>query len=210
MTLPRSQTALLTYTNWPPISNWTSAILQTNNFIGRQVDGYMPPKRILTVRAADALKRVQADLQPFGLGLKVFDCYRPQTAVEHFIRWARDLQDTATKSRFYPDVAKRDLFKDGYIAARSSHSRGSTVDVTITTLSGNGRGRDIDIGSNFDMFSPKSWPADMQVDGDQRAHRMLLQALMSRHGFMPYEQEWWHFTLSDEPYPDTYFDFPVH
>jgi zinc D-Ala-D-Ala dipeptidase len=179
------------------------------NFIGGQVDGYIAPKCILTEKTADALKAVQTELRPFGLGLKVFDCYRPQRAVDHFIRWGRDLQDTATKSRFYPDVDKTALFNDGYIAAKSSHSRGSTVDLTITTLSGSGTGQDIDMGSSFDMFSPKSWPADMQVDGDQRAHRILLRVIMSRHGFAPYEQEWWHFTLKDEPYPDTYFDFPV-
>ncbi len=125
-----------------------------DNFVGQQVDGYMAPKCVLTAKASDALKEVQAELQQFGLGLKVFDCYRPQRAVDQFIRWARDLQDTATKSRFYPDVDKRDLLKDGYIAARSSHSRGSTVDLIITARSGHGTGRDIEMGSSFDMFSP--------------------------------------------------------
>jgi D-alanyl-D-alanine dipeptidase len=180
-----------------------------NNFVGQRIDGYLAPKCILTVKAAEALKKVQADLKPFGLGLKLFDCYRPQRAVDHFIRWAKDLADTRMKSRFYPDVDKKNLFKEDYIAARSSHTRGSTVDLTIVAIAGNGAGQDIDMGTGFDLFSPKSWPTNLQMSGGQRAHRMLLQELMTRHGFAPYPQEWWHFTLRDEPHPDTYFDFPV-
>jgi D-alanyl-D-alanine dipeptidase len=180
-----------------------------NNFVGERIDGYLAPKCILTLKAAEALKKVQDDLRPFGLGLKLFDCYRPQRAVDHFIRWAKDLADTRMKSRFYPDVDKKNLFKDGYIAARSSHTRGSTVDLTIATIAGDGTGQDIDMGTGFDLFSPKSWPTNMQMTGGQRAHRMLLQVLMTGHGFAPYPQEWWHFTLRDEPHPDTYFDFPV-
>jgi len=180
-----------------------------NNFVGQRIDGYLAPRCILTLKAAEALKKVQDDLRPFGLGLKLFDCYRPQRAVDHFIRWAKDLADTRMKSRFYPDVDKKDLFKEGYIAARSSHTRGSTVDLTIVTTAGDGAGQDIDMGTGFDLFSPKSWPTNMKMNGGQRAHRMLLQVLMTRHGFAPYPLEWWHFTLRDEPHPDTYFDFPV-
>jgi zinc D-Ala-D-Ala dipeptidase len=179
------------------------------NFVGTRIDGYLAPTCILTVQAAEALKAVQAELAPLGLGLKVYDCYRPQRAVDHFIRWARDLADTKMKSAFYPDVDKKDLFKDGYIAARSSHTRGSTTDLTIVTTDGDGKGRDIDMGTGFDLFSPKSWPTSLVMTGDQRAHRLLLQALMVKHGFAPYPQEWWHFTLKGEPFPDTYFDFPV-
>lgn len=180
-----------------------------NNFVGQRIDGYLAPKCILTVKAAEALKKVQADLEPFGLGLELFDCYRPQRAVDHFIRWAKDLADTRMKSRFYPDVDKKNLFKEDYIAARSSHTRGSTVDLTIVAVAGDRNGRDIDMGTGFDLFSPKSWPTNLQMSGGQRAHRMLLQVLMTRHGFAPYPQEWWHFTLKDEPHPNTYFDFPV-
>jgi D-alanyl-D-alanine dipeptidase len=181
-----------------------------NNFVGQRIDGYLAPQCILTLKAAKALKKAQADLKPFGLGLKVFDCYRPQRAVDHFVRWAKDLEDTKMKNRFYPDVEKKDLFKEDYIAARSGHMRGSTADLTIVAVAGNGAGQNIDMGTGFDLFSPKSWPTDLQMSGGQRAHRMLLRVLMTKHGFVPYPQEWWHFTLKDEPYPDTYFDFPVH
>jgi zinc D-Ala-D-Ala dipeptidase len=132
-----------------------------------------------------------------------------RSAVDHFIRWARDLADTKMKSAFYPDVDKKDLFKDGYIAARSSHTRGSTADLTLVTIEGDGSGKDIDMGTGFDLFSPNSWPTSLAMNGDQRAHRLLLQQLMTKHGFAPYPQEWWHFTLKSEPYPETYFDFPV-
>lgn len=179
------------------------------NFVGARIDGYLASRCLLTAQAADALKRVQAELKPFGLGLKVFDCYRPQRAVDHFIRWARDLADTRMKSRFYPDVDKKDLFRDGYIAGRSSHTRGSTVDLTLVAVTADGTARDVDMGTGFDLFSPSSWPDSRKVSGDQRAHRMLLRTLMTKHGFAPYPQEWWHFTLRDEPFPDTYFNFPV-
>ncbi len=129
-----------------------------NNFVGQRVDGYLAPGCILTIKAAEALQKVQTDLEPFGLGLKQFDCYRPQRAVDHFIRWARDLADTKMKSRFYPDVDKKNLFKESYIAARSSHSRGSTVDLTIVVLTGYGSGQEIDMGTSFDLFSLKSSP----------------------------------------------------
>ena len=180
-----------------------------NNFVGEKIDGYRAAKCLLTARAAEALKRVQAELKPFGLGLKVYDCYRPQRAVNHFIRWAKDLNDTRMKRRFYPDVDKKDLFKEGYIAARSSHTRGSTVDLTLIAIEADGRVRDVDMGTGYDLFSPGSWPTSARMSGGQRAHRMLLQTLMIKHGFAPYPQEWWHFTLKNEPYPKTYFDFPV-
>jgi zinc D-Ala-D-Ala dipeptidase len=176
------------------------------NFVGRPVDGYLAPKCILTRQAAEAIKKVQEELKPFGLGLKVYDAYRPQRAVNHFIRWARDLDDTKTKNRYYPDVAKENLFKEGYIADRSSHSRGSTVDLTLISLSDQ---KEIDLGSSFDWFGPESWPISASASPSQRAHRLLLQLLMEKQGFNPYPQEWWHFTLRDEPFPDTYFDFPV-
>jgi D-alanyl-D-alanine dipeptidase len=176
------------------------------NFVGRPVDGYLAPKCILTRQAAEALKKVQEELKPFGLGLKVYDGYRPQRAVNHFIRWARDLEDMKTKNSYYPDVAKENLFKEGYIADRSSHSRGSTVDLTLISLSDQ---KEIDMGSSFDWFGPESWPTSVSASPSQRAHRLLLKLLMEKQGFNPYPQEWWHFTLRDEPFPETYFDFPV-
>jgi zinc D-Ala-D-Ala dipeptidase len=181
----------------------------TNNFVGQRVDGYLAPRCILTIKAAQALQKVQADLEPFGLGLKLFDCYRPQRAVDHFIRWASDLADTKTKDRFYPEVDKKNLFKEGYIATPSSHSRGSTIDLTIIVLTGYGSGQEIDMGTSFDLFSLNSSPMSGEIAGNQRANRMLLRTLMIKRGFLPYEPEWWHFTLKNEPYPTTYFDFPI-
>lgn len=180
-----------------------------HNFVGRPIDGYLKPRAILTRQAAEALDAVQAELKPFGLGLKVFDAYRPRRAVAHFVRWAEDLGDAAMKQEFYPTVKKEDLFKDGYIAARSSHSRGSTVDLTLAPLAGATPGEELDMGSPFDFFGPPSWPDSPAAGPAQRAHRLLLRTLMLKHGFAPYPQEWWHFTLKNEPFPDTYFDFPV-
>jgi D-alanyl-D-alanine dipeptidase len=176
------------------------------NFVGGRIDGYERPRCILSTPAASALAAVQRDLAARGLGLKVFDCYRPQRAVAHFVRWAQRIDDVKRKREFYPDVDKRDLFKEGYIAERSGHSRGSTVDLTLVWRAD---GRELDMGSPFDFFSPKSWPSDTGVGAQAQANRALLAAAMTRGGFRPYDKEWWHFTLVDEPFPDTYFDFPV-
>ncbi len=180
-----------------------------NNFVGRIIDGYGASHCILTKEAARALKKVQLELKRFGLGLKIFDAYRPQRAVDHFVRWAKDLDDDRMKDLYYPEVDKKDLFSKGYIAAKSSHSRGSTVDVTIVYKDPKGDYRELDMGSGFDFFSPVSWPTSPSVGPVQRAHRMLLQTLMVQNGFAPYAQEWWHFTLKDEPFPNDYFDFPI-
>jgi D-alanyl-D-alanine dipeptidase len=178
----------------------------SHNFLGTKVEGYEAPRAILSRQAAAALAGVQAELKPFGLGLKIFDAYRPQRAVDHFARWARDLADVRMKPEFYPAVDKKDLFADGYIAARSGHSRGSTVDLTLAVLAD---GAELDMGTAFDFFSPGSWPEATGIPPAARAHRLLLRTLMEKHGFVPYEREWWHFTLRNEPFPDTYFDFPV-
>ena len=179
-----------------------------NNFIGRPIAGYEAPRLILTEPAARALASVQAELRAVGLGLLVYDAYRPTTAVADFVEWAKDLSDTDMKARFSPDVRKSELFREGYIATRSSHSRGSTVDLAIVSLAGM-TPKALDMGTGFDLFSPRSWPNSLDVPAAARAHRLLLREVMTRHGFVPYEQEWWHFTLSDEPHPDTYFAFPV-
>jgi zinc D-Ala-D-Ala dipeptidase len=179
-----------------------------HNFVGEPIDGYLQPRAILTRKAADALNNVQKELANFGLGLKVFDAYRPQRAVDHFIRWAKDLRDERMKKEFYPRIDKRNLFSEGYIASRSGHSRGSTVDLTIISLQ-TPAGKEIDMGGNFDFFGMESWPDSSLPTAGQRAHRMLLSLLMEKHGFIPYPKEWWHFTLKNEPYPGTYFDFPV-
>jgi zinc D-Ala-D-Ala dipeptidase len=181
----------------------------THNFIGDRIDGYLAPRCILTKEAAEALKGVQEDLDRFGLGLKIFDAYRPQMAVDHFVRWAKDLKDIRMKKEFYPNVEKKNLFKEEYIALKSGHSRGSTVDLTVISLDAKRQGGELDMGTGFDYFGPQSWPENRAAGASQRAHRMLLQMVMEKHGFKPYPKEWWHFTLKAEPYPDTYFDFPV-
>lgn len=179
----------------------------SHNFVGRPVDGYVGQRAILSQPAAAALAKVQADLKPFGLGIHIFDAYRPQRAVDHFVRWASDLTDTKTKSEFYPEVDKRNLFKEDYIADRSGHSRGSTVDLTLIELAP--PQRPLDMGTPFDFFAVSSWPDHPGMTAQQRANRLLLQTLMGKHDFRPYPKEWWHFTLNGEPYPDTYFDFIV-
>ncbi len=176
-----------------------------HNFTARPVDGYAAPRCLLTREAAAALADVARDLSSRGLHVKVFDCYRPTRAVANFVRWARHIGDTAAKAEFYPDVDKRTLFRDCYIASHSGHSRGSTIDMT---LAGND-GHELDMGTPFDFFSPKSWTADASITAEQHANRMVLAAAMRRHGFRGYDKEWWHFTLRGEPFPDTYFDFPV-
>jgi D-alanyl-D-alanine dipeptidase len=177
-----------------------------NNFVGETIDGYERPRCLLSARAATALATVGHDLAARGLGLKAFDCYRPQRAVAHFVRWAHAVDDVKRKGEFYPDVDKRNLFKEGYIAERSGHSRGSTLDLTLVRRADS---VELDMGSPFDFFSPKSWPSDATIGTQARQNRALLAEAMSRGGFRPYDKEWWHFTLVDEPYPETYFDFPV-
>lgn len=177
----------------------------SHNFVGRPIDGYQAPRCLLTQPAADALAEAARDLAERGLRIKVFDCYRPARAVADFVRWARDWRDQAAKAEFYPDVDKRTLFRDGYIASHSGHSRGSTIDMTLARADGT----ELDMGTPFDFFSPKSWPVASNITAEQRANRMRLAAAMQRHGFRAYPKEWWHFTLRNEPFPDTYFDMPV-
>jgi D-alanyl-D-alanine dipeptidase len=177
-----------------------------HNFMGTKVDGYLSPRAILTKASAKALAKVQQDLNAFGLGLKIFDAYRPQKAVDHFVRWGLDLEDRANKEKYYPTVEKRNLFLQGYIAKKSGHSRGSTVDLTIIDLESK---RELDMGSTFDFFGKQSWVKYTKITAKQRANRMLLHQMMLLYGFKSYAQEWWHFTLRDEPYPDSYFDFDI-
>ena len=181
----------------------------TDNFVGARIDGYEAARCLLARPAAAALARVQQDLAPQGLGLKVFDCYRPARAVMHFVRWARDLRDTRRKADFYPDVDKRDLFRLGYIASRSGHSRGATVDLTLARRGEGQAPAELDMGTRFDFFGTQSWPSSRKVGEEAQANRRLLAAAMGKRGFRPYEKEWWHFTLRGEPYPGSYFDFPV-
>ena len=178
----------------------------SNNFVGVPIDGYEKPLCLLTQPAAAALAQVARDLESRGLVLKVFDCYRPARAVAHFVRWARDLADVVRKSEFYPDIDKRSLFRDGYIATRSGHSRGSTVDITLAHHTD---GKELDMGTPYDFFSPRSWPSDKQVSAEAQVNRASLAQAMRRRGFVAYNKEWWHFTLRREPFPTIHFDFPV-
>ncbi|MBQ4045826.1 MAG: M15 family metallopeptidase [Lachnospiraceae bacterium] len=178
----------------------------TYNFVGERIDGYEEPCALLTKEAARALKGVSNEMNVQGYRLKIFDTYRPARAVKHFVLWGIEDLDLRMKPYFYPDLQKQELFAQGYIAAKSSHSRGSTVDLTLLDMS---TGKEVDMGSPFDMFSEVSHPDYKGISEEQFANRMLLQQAMVRHGFEPIDCEWWHFTLKDEPYPDTYFDFPV-
>jgi len=201
-----------------------------HNFVGERIDGYNAYKCILTKQAAEALSKVQNELSESSLSLKVYDCYRPQRAVNHFVRWAQDADDTRTKKEFYPTIDKKNLFGDGYIARKSSHSRGSTVDVTIVPvpvpqmeqyipgrilfecyLPAGNRFKDnsIDMGTGFDCFHELSATMNREIGLEQRINRLVLKTLMEKHGFKSLTNEWWHYTLKDEPFPDTYFDFVI-
>ena len=178
----------------------------TYNFVGERIDGYMAPVAIMTVKAANALKEVSDELAEKGYRLKIYDAYRPQRAVNHFIRWAENVEDVRMKPYFYPDVPKSELFERQYIMARSGHSRGSTVDLTLLDMK---TGKELDMGGVFDWFGELSHPDYENITPQQKANRLILREAMLKHGFAPLDSEWWHFTLKNEPYPDTYFDFPI-
>jgi D-alanyl-D-alanine dipeptidase len=201
-----------------------------HNFVGKRIDGYEQPVCILTRPAAEALHRAQLRLLHKGYTLKVYDCYRPQRAVNHFVRWAQDLDDQAMKGEFYPNVDKTRLFADGYIAEKSGHSRGSTMDLTIVKLPANPTrpyrpgeplvpcfapkeqrfpDNSVDMGTGFDCFDTLAHTLDPRIQGEQRANRLLLKSTMEGLGFVNLAEEWWHYTYQPEPYPNTYFDFPV-
>ncbi|MFL4946850.1 M15 family metallopeptidase [Streptomyces sp. MMS24-I31] len=201
-----------------------------HNFVGERIDGYQQPICILTRPAAQALHRAQKELLARGYSLKVYDCYRPQRAVDHFVRWARDLDDQSMKGEFYPHVDKTRLFDDGYIAAKSGHSRGSTTDLTIVRLPARPThpyvpgqplvpcyapegerfpDNSVDMGTGFDCFDTLAHTLDPRIHGRQRASRLLLKNTLEHLGFVNLAEEWWHYTFKPEPHPDTYFDFPV-
>ena len=178
----------------------------TYNFVGDRIDGYEQPVALLTKEAAEALKAVSDDVVALGYRLKIYDAYRPQRAVTHFMNWALDPDDTRMKAYFYPELPKSALFPQGYIAEHSGHSRGSTVDLTLFDMTTE---KEADMGGTFDYFGELSHPDYRGVTDEQYANRMILRKAMTDHGFRPLAEEWWHFTLEDEPFPDTYFTFPV-
>ncbi len=179
----------------------------SNNFIGKPIEGYLNPKAILTKPAAEALKKVQAELENQGYCLKVFDAYRPQRAVDHFKEWAKNQDDTLTKNRFYPEVKKKDLFNLGFLASRSGHSRGSTLDLTLVEVE---TGKEVDMGGTYDFFGMISHHNYPNITLRQKKHRELLKNTMMKYGFRPYAKEWWHYTYQQEPFPDTYFNFVIN
>lgn len=197
----------------------------TYNFVGDRIDGYQQPVALLTSEAAEALKKVSDDLIAQGYRLKIFDAYRPQMAVDHFVRWAEDISDTLMKPYFYPDLDKSVLFEQEYIMAKSGHTRGSTVDLTLFDMA---KEKEVDMGGTFDWFGPESHPdfcgnpetgqytgdnskspTGRSITEEQFRNRMILRNAMINHGFRPLDSEWWHFTLKDEPYTETYFTHPV-
>jgi D-alanyl-D-alanine dipeptidase len=178
----------------------------SKNFVGTPIDGYMKNKIIISIPAAKALKKIQTKLLDSGLSLKIFDAYRPQQAVDHFVRWAKIMNDTLKKQLYYPDIKKSELFKLGFIALKSGHTRGSTVDLSIVDIKTN---KELDMGSSYDFFGEKSHPFYKKITKTQMKNRMLLRTIMIKNGFIPYDNEWWHFTLKDEPYPITYFNFTI-
>lgn len=176
------------------------------NFVGTRIDGYEAPVAILTCQAASALRKAADELRTKGYRLKIYDAYRPQSAVDHFVRWAQNPADTAMKHLFYPDIPKDKIFSRGFVATKSSHTRGSTVDLTIVHAR---TGKDVDMGSPFDFFGDISHTDYEGITKEQHDNRMLLKNTMVKHGFQPIRGEWWHFTLRNEPFPETYFDFKV-
>ena len=176
----------------------------TYNFVGDRIDGYLEPVALLTRAAAQQLKAVSDEVKAMGYRLKIYDAYRPQCAVDHFCRWGKDLKDTRMKPYFYPREVKDSLFIKRYIDAKSSHTRGSTLDLTLFDMKTE---KEVDMGGTFDWFGHESHPDYTDITPQQYANRMVLRDAMLRHGFKPYDCEWWHFTLADEPFPDTYFTF---
>lgn len=177
-----------------------------NNFVGTPIDGYDAEVCIVTLPTAKALQKAQQSLRKDSLSLLIYDSYRPQRAVNHFVRWAKQLQDTVMKSQFYPHVNKANLFKEGYIATKSRHSGGSTVDLTLVDLT---TGKPLDMGTDYDYFGKASWVEHEGLTETQKHNRQLLQKVMKANGFYPYPKEWWHFTLIGGPFRGQYFDFPV-
>lgn len=218
--------AFVTLTDVVPDAILEIRYFSTYNFVGKRIDGYMEPTALLTRQAADSLKAVSDELIQKGYRLKIYDAYRPQMAVNHFVRWSQDFADTLMKAYFYPGLDKHELFPKGYIAERSGHTRGSTVDLTLFDMKTE---KEVDMGGTFDWFGVEShpdycgthpdttlYPEIGKYTGDgtglteqQYNNRMLLRSAMMRHGFKPLDTEWWHFTLANEPFPDTYFTFPV-
>jgi D-alanyl-D-alanine dipeptidase len=189
-----------------PAAQYEIRYYSSNNFVGKRIDGYQAPLAIMSRQAASALKKVSEDLAHKGYILRIYDTYRPQKAVNHFIRWSKDVSDIQMKEQYYPALDKKNLFKLGFIASKSGHSRGSTVDLTLAYQKS---GDAVDMGSPYDFFGPISYYDTHLISKTQKANRQILKDAMKKQGFKPYSKEWWHFTLMNEPYPGTYYNFDV-
>jgi D-alanyl-D-alanine dipeptidase len=181
----------------------------SNNFLGRPITGYHAATCILTRETAEALSTIQKELRKKSLSLKVYDCYRPKDAVSDFMAWSKDIHDQKQKNSYYPNIDKADFFKLGYVVEKSGHTRGSTVDLTIVKLEKNHKSKELNMATHFDFMDPTSHPLNEKITGEAKQNRLFLRAVMLNAGFKPLKEEWWHFTLKNEPYPDTYFNFPV-
>lgn len=177
------------------------------NFVGKRIKGYDDNCALLTYEAAKSLKKINDELLLKGYKLKIFDAYRPQISVDYFIEWSKDIKDTKMKNIFYPNIDKSMLFEQGYIAKKSSHSRGSTVDLTLVDIKS---GKELDMGSSFDYFDKISHFDYKNLTEKQLKNRQILHDIMTNNGFISLNEEWWHFTLKNEPFPDTYFSFPIN
>ena len=212
MSIDYEMKVIMDSSGFVPLADYVPAIVQeiryysTYNFVGDRIDGYEEPCALLTKEAARALKIVSNEMIASGYRLKIFDAYRPARAVKHFVLWGIEDLDLRMKPYFYRGLEKQELFTRGYIASRSSHSRGSTVDLTLLDMR---TGKELDMGSPFDWFGEKSHPGYRGITEDQYKNRMFLRTAMMRNHFLPLDCEWWHFTLDQEPYPDVYFDFPI-
>ncbi|AKG46845.1 peptidase M15 [Streptomyces xiamenensis] len=189
-----------------PGIRWDAKYATWDNFTGKPVDGYLANRVAGTTALCAALTRAQQEAASLGLGLLLWDAYRPQRAVDGFVRWSRQPEDGRTKARHYPNIDRADMFEHGYVATRSGHSRGSTVDLTLYHLT---TGELLPMGGDHDLMDPLSHHGAVGITRAAAENRRRLRSLMGSCGFQPYESEWWHYTLRDEPYPDTYFDFPL-
>lgn len=181
----------------------------SHNFIGRPIPGYEKPLCITVIDIAERLKAIQNSLRDKGLSLKVFDAYRPQRAVNYFYKWSQDHNDQLRKQEYYPYIDKKDLFDLGFISQKSQHTRGCAVDLTLAKLLPGGAHEELDMGTRMDLFDETSYTADLTIPKEAQNNRLLLKDLMGGEGLLNYAKEWWHFYLKDEPFPETYFDFPI-
>ena len=218
MVRPNDRSAFVTLTDAVPDAILEIRYFSTYNFVGTRIDGYEEPTALLTKQAADSLQAVSQEVMKMGYRLKIYDAYRPQKAVDHFVRWSKDPNDSLMKRFFYPQLEKSVLFPQRYIMEKSGHTRGSTVDLTLFDMNTE---KEVDMGGTFDWFGIESHPdfggnpdtfeytPNDSITEQQFQNRMLLRRVMLKHGFKPMDTEWWHFTLANEPFPDTYFTFPV-